>query len=81
METVILGYIAEPWVARDDDRNRLFRRWNRRVLGELPERDDWPPLPRGLFAWTELDPLGGGYRGSIIHFGGRFKSIEQEWGE
>jgi hypothetical protein len=78
---VLLGYIAEPWLARDDSRNRLFRHWNRRTLGQLPECDDWPPLSRGLFAWTELDPLRGGYRGSVIHFGGRFRSIEQEWEE
>lgn len=28
-----------------------------------------------------MDPLRGGYRGTIIHFGGRFKSIEEEWVE
>lgn len=81
METVLLGYIAEPWVARDDARSRLFRKWNRRVLSELPERDEWPPNFRGMFAWTELDSMRGGYRGTVIHFGGRFKSIEQEWDE
>lgn len=81
METVLLGYIAEPWVAGDDARNGSFGRWNRQALSELPERDEWPPLSRSLFAWTELDSLQGGYRGSVIHFGGRFKSIEEEWGE
>ncbi|HVL16268.1 MAG TPA: hypothetical protein VM529_27090 [Gemmata sp.] len=79
METVLLGYIAEPWVARDVARSRLFRQSNRRVLAGLPDSDEWPPLIRGLFAWTEADSLRGGYRGSVIHFGGRFKSIEQEW--
>jgi hypothetical protein len=79
METILVGVIAEPWVQRDDGRNHLFRRWNRQILGTLPECDGWPPLSRGLFAWTELGPLRGGYRGSIIHFGGRFNSIEREW--
>jgi hypothetical protein len=81
METILVGVIAEPWVQRDDARNQFFRQWNRRVLEDLPDLDEWPPLSRGLFAWTELDPLRGGYRGTIIHFGGRFKSIEQEWDE
>lgn len=79
-ESVVLGYIAEPWIA-NDDRNEHFRDWNRRILAELPQQDAWPPLSRELFAWTALDPLRGGYRGSVIHFAGRFKSIEQEWGE
>lgn len=81
METILLGYIDEPWFAQDDARNRLVRRSNRRTLAGLPDRDEWPPLSRGLFAWTEAHPLRGGYRGSIIHFGGRFKSIEDEWDE
>lgn len=81
METVLLGYVAEPWVAVDDARNRHFRESNRDVLAGLPQQDDWPPFYRSLFTQTELDPTRGGYRGGVIHFGGRFKALEEEWDE
>jgi len=81
METVLVGYIAECWLGGDENRTRLLRRSNRRILSALPEEDSWPPLTKGLFAWSDEGGMRGGYRGTIIHFGGRFKSIETDWDE
>ena len=68
VETIVLGYIAEPWVARYGARNRLFRRSNRRVLAGPPDLDEWPPLSRGVFASTEIDPLRVGNRAGSASF-------------
>ncbi|MEA5495975.1 hypothetical protein [Limnoraphis robusta] len=79
-ETVLIGYISEMWFG-STSKNRFIRRWNRKVIGELPKLDSWPPLNHGMFSFSGADGVRGGYLGSIIYFGGRYKAIEWEWNE
>jgi hypothetical protein len=80
METVLLGYISEAWFG-EPQKHRLVRRWNRKVIRGLPPLDSWPPLSRGMFTFSGASGVRGGYLGSIIYFGGRYKAIEWEWDE
>jgi hypothetical protein len=80
IRAVVYGYIDEPWNAADDPRNRLLRRWNRRVLAGLPAgAAETALLTRRIFAEVCDDGLKGGYWGGVIHFGVSYKNIEGYW--
>ncbi|GAB3836013.1 hypothetical protein [Hymenobacter jeollabukensis] len=87
METVIYGYIAEPYYGNRNPEemrrlNRQCQRFNARVLKSLPVYDEWPPLYRGFFhVFGGFDMPGGygDYKGRVIPFGGRYKSIEADF--
>ena len=80
IRTVVYGYIDEACHVGDERRNRLFRRWNRRVLRELPaEATPEALLTRRIFAEVCDDGFKGGYWGGVIHFGMSYKNIEGYW--
>jgi hypothetical protein len=79
METRLYGCIVE--FARDEN---LHYSHNEKIISELPEIDDWPPLSKNMFGITHSNPTDGSnyaYYGRIIHFGASFKTIEYEWKE
>jgi hypothetical protein len=78
--TIVYGYIAEPWHTGREDRNRLLRRWNRRVLAGLPPASSPAALLTGrIFAGSCDDGFKGGYLGGLLHFGVSYKDIEPYW--
>jgi hypothetical protein len=91
MEEILIGYIAEAWVLDKTidprtnqfggEKIRFMQRWNEQIIDALPVDDSWPPLTRGMFTVSGDDPLHGGYRGRIIHFGGRYNGIWDSFDE
>jgi hypothetical protein len=86
-QTTLYGYIEEPvyyphganeQAARRQ--NRGCRRTNAAALRRLPREDQWPYLYRGLFhVYGDEATVMGTYRGRIIHFGGSFKALEDDF--
>ncbi len=82
VQSLLHGYIKEAWpgVSAGGDpaqRARLNEvadgicRHNDTVLGALPDRDEWPPICRPMFAWPTLDdPMIGmiAFRARLFHF-------------
>src|SRR5262249_32644835 len=77
MESIVYGRI-EGASYRGNNYRRL-QDLNRAVIESLPEEDDWPFLTRHLFALPGPWPHGGLYRCQVIHFGGSFKGLEDDW--
>ncbi len=78
--TFVYGYIAEAWHNGREDLNRLFRRWNRRVVVELPaEASPAALLTRRIFSACSADGFKGGYLGGVLHFGLSDKNVEPYW--
>lgn len=71
-ETSILGKIRVPveWIAA--------RESNLRVISELPDEDEWPPLVRDMFAVT---PDSVSYRSRSIFFAAEIKGLDESWPE
>ena len=84
MSTKIYGCIIEFGLWNGDEQEKIYAH-NSKVLLELPEFDEWPPLDQNMLNITEPYPKDRGpnygYCGRLIHFGGNFKSIEHEWKE
>jgi hypothetical protein len=51
------------------------------IIEALPAEAAWPPLTRGMFTPSGDDPLLGGYKGRIIHVGGRYNGIWDSFDE
>ncbi|WP_208306288.1 hypothetical protein [Hymenobacter defluvii] len=84
MATRLYGCIEEYGLLKGIKQNEVYHH-NRKVIGNLPIKDEWPPLTRNMFAITHCDlnrpGINYAYSGRIIHFGANFKSIEHEWRE
>ena len=88
MATRLYGCIVEYEFSRnpkDVTQIKIFEH-NEKVLNELPEVDEWPPLTKKMFSITDNSQYleygpNYAYGGRIIHFGANFKSIEGEWKE
>jgi hypothetical protein len=73
-ETLVYGYINSiPW--RKDD-YRKYQRRNLELLNELPEKDEYPFLSRGMFSAPGFEPAEGTHRSHVIHFGGSYRNFE-----
>ena len=81
MATRIYGCIVE-YGLKAEMQSKIYAH-NEKIIEQLPQGDEWPPLSRNMFAIT--DNYEGGpnldYMGRIIHFGGNFKSFTYEWKE
>lgn len=72
--TVVYGAIVEP-------HQESIEPLNEAVLNELPDRDEWPFLIRGMFHVNKEHPPYGSYRQRVITIGASYKSVEWEWDE
>ena len=70
---VVSGHVREAhYGCGDDERRRLLRDSNRRVIESLPDDGEWPSLPASMFSITGRgagSPNMAEYRGRVIHFG------------
>jgi hypothetical protein len=84
-ESIVYGFITEAWTGKSDwiENNSVFVRHNNLILAGLTENDSWPPLAKNLFSLSTHEPHGpnGNFRGRIIGIAGKFKQIEDDWGE
>lgn len=74
--SIIYGLIEGPNWRRPD-------RWqeghqNLYTISLLPEEDEWLFLSRGLFSFVRHEAQGN-YKHQMIHFGGSFKQLDEEW--
>jgi len=77
--SIVYGYIEGVWLGPGSPKNELLRGLNAAAIEALPITDDWPFLTRSLFKISDPTVDGGGYRNHIVHFGGSFKQIEDDW--
>lgn len=59
--------------------DRMYADWNRSVLGNLPEDDDYPYLVKEMFSISESNVVSLRYCFQIIHFGASYKNIDEDW--
>jgi len=52
---------------------------NRVAIAELPERDSWPFLVRGMFATTSSEQVTIDYMYRLMHFAASYKEVEFDW--
>jgi hypothetical protein len=86
--STLSGHIQEPYYIVGSDR-AIARLWhhNRRVLRSLPLDDKWPFLSRRMMNASPMFGSGTSglvcatYRGPVIHFGGSFSSLFEDWTE
>lgn len=82
--TRIYGCIEEYGIQGGEMQSKIYAH-NEKVIEQLPQNDEWPPLSRNMFAITDNSEFEKGkginfaYTGRIIHFGANFKSFEQDW--
>lgn len=79
--TIIYGYIEGMWAGGQLAKNEFMRRQNEVAIAALPESDEWPFLTGGIFGISGRTPDAGHYRGHVVHFGGSFKEIEDDWSQ
>lgn len=85
MRTTLYGYIEEMNFWKSPIINEV-KRHNHKVIRNLKNDDEWPPLSREMFAITcnsnnEIYRPNMEYSGRIIHFGANLKSVEYELNE
>jgi hypothetical protein len=93
VQSRLLGYIEEAWpglAAGGDpalmqhllDTKRRIHQHNEKVLGALPDADQWPPLCRPMFAWAPSDAPMIVYKNRLIHLAASLKQMDfelREW--
>jgi hypothetical protein len=80
MKTRLYGCIEEYGLNIGEFQDKIYSH-NERIISELPIEDNWPPLTKNMFSITKnLDSnVNHEYCGRTIHFGGNYKSIDDEW--
>jgi len=73
-ESLIYGYIDSITWLKDD--YRKYQRRNLELLNQLPEKDEYPFLSRGMFSAPGFEPQEGTHRSHVIHFGGSYRNLE-----
>lgn len=76
--SIIYGLIEGPNWRRPDYWQMGHQ--NLYAISMLPEEDEWPFLSRGLFSFVR-HAAQGNYKRQMIHFGGSFKQLDEEWEE
>ena len=85
MRTTLYGYIEEMDFWKNPIINKV-KRHNHKIIRNLKNDDEWPPLSKEMFAITcnsnnEIYRPNMEYSGRIIHFGANLKSVEHELNE
>jgi hypothetical protein len=70
----IIGFGRSP----DPQRNNYFR-LNQTAIALLPDKDEWPPLTKGMFSVPVDERKGGLYRSQMIHLGASFNHFSEYW--
>jgi hypothetical protein len=75
------GHIQQPWYYRGLESNIKLRNLyenNKRIISELPDDEDFPPLIKSMFFFSASLQEGydiSMYRGPVIFFGGSFNKL------
>lgn len=72
MGGTVYGTIEAAWGVT----HKAMRRHNLRVLRQLPDRDEWPPLIRPMFGITGPSVRQGAYDHDLIHYGATLKGMD-----
>jgi hypothetical protein len=75
-ESIIYGFIESATWRQEEYRRYQSR--NLHLLSELPEKDKYPFLSKGMFSAPGFEPGQGTHRVHVIHFGASMKNFEFE---
>ena len=75
-QTVVYG-IIESYPNFSEE--RLYADWNKAVILNIPEEDEFPFLVKDMFSITERNKVSLDYHFQIIHFGASYKEVESNW--